>query len=105
MINKESYKAYILAHVRSHLSAQARSALSIKDYCKEKELCLGTFYQWRKNYIVKVSSRQSPSFKEIKLSSFTSSVCTVQFPSGVTVHVNRGVSFNDLSSVFHLLGA
>lgn len=96
-------KKSIPPHIEEHFLAQQKSGLTIKAYCKEKSLSIGTFYGWRTVHLNKPGKQKSPSFKEINLFTDRSPVYDIRFRTGVTVSVFRGASTSDLLPVFKLL--
>lgn len=96
-------KKQIPAHIAEHFSAQKKSGLTIKAYCKEMSLSCGTFYGWRTEYLNKPAKQKAPSFKEIDFVNHRSPICDIRFSTGISVSVFRGASASDLLPVFKLL--
>ena len=110
MKNKKSpvQRDYVPAHIRHHLSSQPQSGLGIPQYCNRHSISTWSFYQWRKRYQAKLNpDAPDPklSFKEIGILDYNGCICDVRFPSGITVSVRRGVSRDELTTVFGILAA
>jgi hypothetical protein len=70
-----------------HLSAQAKSGLSVKDYCRRERLNHLTFYKWRS----RPGRRTAGSLPFIQVSpSPSDAACVVRFADGTELRVHDG---------------
>lgn len=102
-MKQEHLKDKTPVHVREHFKACKNSGLTIKAYCSQYDINLGTFYYWRKNYIVRDASQNSGIFQELTFPVTLAAVCSIRFPNGISVSINRGATEHELKPVLAIL--
>ncbi len=76
---------------REHIAAQARSGLSIRDFCASRGVSEPSFYAWRRELAKRdalAAKRTRPTFVPIQV--LPSAAIEVVMPSGVIVRVPAG---------------
>lgn len=106
-MNRNRPVASVPAHVRRHLLSYPRSGLSVQKYCGRHSIPTSSFYQWRKRYQSKLAASTGGglSFSELGILEHAGCVCDIRFPSGMTVSVRRGVSYDELAGILELVAA
>ena len=79
-------KASAVDRWRKILEKQARSGLTVAEFCRREELSQASFYQWRK----KLRAEEPNSGSFIPLAVLGSSTVSVDLPCGAVVRVPAG---------------
>jgi transposase-like protein len=91
-----------------HLRDQADSGLSVAEYCRRRELCANTFYNWRRLHRERGPSaalRTTVSFTEIgRVSVQTQWAAEIVLASGAVVRVSAAADAQLLRALVEALG-
>jgi transposase-like protein len=91
-----------------HVCDQARSGLSVAEYCRRHDLCLATFYNWRRlphEYGRKRVHAGSVSFTEVgRVVGQAQWAAEITLRSGVVVRVSTAADAQLLRAVVEVLG-
>ena len=94
-----------LALWAKRVSACRSSDLSVRDWCKENEICQQTYYRWkRKLYGIAKAQQEQPRFEEITPAQITSgpAAVTVRF-AGAEIDIQNGADEETVGMVLRLL--
>lgn len=87
----------------SHVAAQARGTLSVKEYCRRHGLSVWSFYNHRRR--TRPSLEPAPlSFTEFALPSTSSaSLVSIHFPNGMRLEIPATLAGLDVTSLAEVL--
>ena len=94
-----------LALWAERVSACRSSALSVRDWCRENDICEQTYYRWqRKLYGIAKAQQEQPRFAEITPTQITSSsaAVTVRF-AGAEIDIQNGANEETVGMVLRVL--
>ena len=94
-----------LALWAERVSACRSSDLSVRDWCRENEICEQTYYRWqRKLYGIAKAQQEQPRFAEITPAKITSGPAAVTVRiAGAEIDIQNGADEETVSMVLRLL--
>ncbi len=94
-----------LALWAERVSSCRNSDLSVRDWCKEHDICEQTYYRWqRKLYGIAKAQQKQPSFAEITPTHITSGKATVTVrTAGAEIDIQSGADEETVGMVLRVL--
>ena len=94
-----------LALWAERVSACRSSDLSVRDWCRENEICEQTYYRWQKKlYGIAKAQQEQPRFAEITPTQLTSGQAAVTVRiAGAEIDIQNGADEETVGMVLRLL--
>jgi hypothetical protein len=90
---------------RTRISAQERSGVSVKQFCKQQELAEQSFYYWRKRLRTSATMRFALVEAEPRRGSAEHAALELVLTTGERLRINTGVDATTLRQVLEALRA
>ena len=87
------------------VSACRSSALGVRDWCRENEICEQTYYRWQKKlYGIAKAQQEQPRFSEITPAQITPGLAAVTVRiSGAEIDIQNGADEETVAMALRLL--